>query len=55
MAQVNNVASFPRRFFSFFGNVAGCLLIVWLVDETNVFKSTALDATLSGENLMSAA
>ena len=27
------------RFFSFFGNLAGSLFIVWIVDETLLFQS----------------
>ena len=42
LAQVGVDARSPRRFFSFFGNVAGCLFIVWLVDETIVFRSTLM-------------
>lgn len=29
------------RFFSFFGNLAGSLFIVWLVDETLLFQGGA--------------
>jgi formate/nitrite transporter FocA (FNT family) len=31
-----------RRFFSFFGNLAGSLFIVWLVDETLLFQTGAV-------------
>lgn len=31
-----------RRFWSFFGNLAGSLFIVWLVDETLLFQTGPL-------------